>query len=94
MRQSAQTDVRYRNRTEIISQILEAANDPLGIAKTKLMYKAFLSYEPLEGYLKVVIENDLLRYDSVTRTFKTTEKGLRFLSLYNKIDYLTKEEHI
>jgi predicted transcriptional regulator len=84
--------MKYRNRTEIISQILEAANDAEGIAKTKLMYKVFLSHDPLEGYVKVLTESDLLRYDSITRTFKTTEKGLSFLTLYNKIDQLVRED--
>jgi predicted transcriptional regulator len=84
--------MRYRSRTEIISQILEAANSPVRITKTKLMYKVFLSHDQLKGYAKVLTESDLLRYDYVTRTFKTTEKGLRFLNLYNKIDQLMKEE--
>jgi predicted transcriptional regulator len=84
--------MRYRSRTEIISQILEAANSPVRITKTKLMYKVFLSHDQLKGYVKVLTESDLLHYDYVTRTFKTTEKGLRFLNLYNKIDQLMKEE--
>jgi predicted transcriptional regulator len=58
------------------------------------MYKVFLSQSQLKEYLKVLIENELLRYDSVTRTFKTTQKGLKFLQLYNKINevLLEKEE--
>jgi predicted transcriptional regulator len=84
--------MRYRSRTEIISQILETANGRVGITITKLMYRAFLSHDQLKGYVKVLTENDLLNYDFVTRTFKTTERGLRFLNLYNKIDQLMKEE--
>jgi predicted transcriptional regulator len=84
--------MRYRSRTEIISQILEAANGRVNITKTRLMYKVFLSQSQLKDYVKVLTENDLLRYDSVTRTFKTSEKGLRFLDLYNQIDRLMKEE--
>ena len=84
--------MRYRSRTEIISQILETANGRVGITVTKLMYKAFLSHDQLKGYVKVLTESDLLSYDFVTRTFKTTEKGLRFLKLYNKIDQMMKEE--
>ena len=84
--------MRYRSRTEIISQILETANGRVGITVTKLMYKAFLSHDQLKGYVKVLTESDLLNYDFVTRTFKTTEKGLRFLKLYNKIDQLMKKE--
>jgi predicted transcriptional regulator len=80
----------YRSRTDIISQILDIANG--GITKTKLMYKVFLSHDQLKEYLAVLTQSDLLRYDFVSRTFMTTEKGLRFLNLYNQIDQLMKEE--
>ena len=80
----------YRSRTEIISQILDTANG--GITKTKLMYKVFLSHDQLKEYLAVLIQSDLLRFDFVSRTFMATEKGLRFLYLYNQIDQLMKEE--
>ena len=39
--------MKYRSRTEIVSNILEAANG--GVTKTKIMYKAFLSYNQLQG---------------------------------------------
>ncbi len=84
--------MRYRNRTEIISQILEAANGNVDITKTRLMYKAYLSQSQLKEYVEILTENDLLSYNSVTRTFRTTQKGLRFLKLYNEIDQLLKEE--
>lgn len=80
----------YRSRTEIISQILDTANG--GITKTKLMYKVFLSHDQLKEYLAVLTQSDLLRFDFVSRTFMVTEKGLRFLYLYNQIDQLMKEE--
>ena len=84
----------YRSRTEIISQILEAANGGEGITKTKLMYEAFLSHDQLQEYLMLLIEDDLLSYDSTMSTFKTTEKGLTFLQAYSKIDQVLKEHEI
>jgi predicted transcriptional regulator len=80
----------YRSRTEIISQILDTANG--GITKTKLMYKVFLSHDQLKEYLAVLTQSELLSFDFVSRTFMATEKGLRFLHLYNQIDQLMKEE--
>jgi predicted transcriptional regulator len=80
----------YRSRTEIISQILDTANG--GITKTKLMYKVFLSHDQLKEYLAVLTQSGLLSFDFVSRTFMATEKGLRFLQLYNQIDQLMKEE--
>ena len=77
-----------RNRLEIISQILEAANG--GITKTRIMYRAFLSYAQMKENLTALTEKDLLRYNEDTRTFKTTEKGLRFLDIYNRISDMIK----
>jgi predicted transcriptional regulator len=81
--------MRYRSRTDIISEILDAANGG-GATKTKIMYQAFISYSQMKEYLRVLTENDLLRYDAYTQTFKTTEKGLRFLNTYNQMDGMIK----
>jgi predicted transcriptional regulator len=85
---------RYRSRTEIISQILDAANGAVNVTKTRLMYKVFLSQSQLKEYLELLTENELIHYDIITRTFKTTQKGLKFLHLYNKINevLIEKEE--
>jgi predicted transcriptional regulator len=83
----------YRDRNDIINSILETANGG-GITKTKIMYKAFLGHHQLQEYLMLLIENDLLHYDSLMHTFKTTEKGLALLQAYNQIDLLLKEPPI
>ena len=82
---------RYRSRFDILGDILEAANESSsGITRTKIMYKAFLSYAQMKGYLTALTERDLLRYDLDTRTFKITEKGLRFLDTYSQIGDMIK----
>src|SRR5215212_10932177 len=95
--------MRHRSRTEIITQILEIVNDGSssssrfgdgGVSKTKIMYKAFLSYNQLKEYLAVLTKSDLLSYDGQTRMFKTTEKGLGFLKAYAQINQLMKEQEI
>jgi len=73
-----------RSRTEIVSSILDAANEG-GITKTKIMYYAFLSYNQLNEYLSVLTENNLLEYIDGTQKFKTTEKGLKYLKMYDEI---------
>ena len=78
--------MKNRSRTEIVGNILDAANG--GATKTKIMYKAFLSYNQLKEYLSVLIENNLLEYIDGTQTFKTTEKGLNFLKMHNEIGEL------
>jgi predicted transcriptional regulator len=75
--------MKYRSKTEIVGNILDAANG--GTTKTKLMYKAFLSYNQLKEYLTILIENSLIEYLDGTQTFKTTKKGLNYLKLHNAI---------
>ena len=75
--------MKYRSRTDITAQILEAANG--GVTKTKIMYKAFLSYAQLKEYLTVLMENGLLEYIEGEQIYQTTEKGNRFLKIYNQI---------
>ena len=75
---------------DIVSKILQVANR--GAAKTKIMYSAFLSYSQMKEYLMMLTRNDLLSYDLNTRTFKTTEKGLRLIEVYNQMDGMIKAQ--
>ena len=81
-----------RSRTEIVSNILDAANG--GTTKTKIMYTAFLSYNQLTEYLSLLIENNLIEYLDGTNKFKTTEKGLFFLKMHNEIGELLRQTTI
>jgi predicted transcriptional regulator len=74
---------------EILSKILQVANGG-GATRTKIMYRALLSYSQMKDYLMVLTQNDLLSYNLDTQTFKTTEKGLRFLEVYNQMDGMIK----
>jgi len=65
--------MKYRSRTEIVSNILDAANG--GATKTKIMYNAFLSYNQLKDYLSILIENNLLAYLEGAKIFRTTENN-------------------
>ena len=79
--------MKYRSRTDICSQILEAANG--GTTKTRIMYNAYLSYAQLKEYLSVLTENGLLEYEDGERKFKTSEKGLQFLKAYEHMSEMT-----
>ena len=77
--------MKYRSRTEITVLILEAANG--GATKTKIMYKSFLSYAQLKEYFTMLIENGLIEYEEkILNIYRTTEKGLRLLKIYNQIE--------
>ena len=73
-----------RGRTEIVSNILDAANG--GVTKTKIMYKAYLSYNQLREYLSVLIENNLIEYLDGTQTYKSyLKKDYTFLKCITKL---------
>ncbi|MGZ5511457.1 MAG: winged helix-turn-helix domain-containing protein [Nitrososphaeraceae archaeon] len=78
--------MKYRSRTEIVGNILDAANG--GATKTKIMYIAFLSYAQLKEYLSILVENNLIEYLDGIRKFRTTEKGLNYLKMNNEIGEL------
>ena len=78
--------MKHRSRTEIVSNILNAANG--GGTRSKIMYRAFIGYNQLNEYLPVLIENNLIEYHEGTQTFWTTEKGLNFLKTHNEMEEL------
>ncbi len=84
--------MKYRSNIEVMGQVLQVANDS-NTTKTKIMYQAFLSYNQLEEHLLLLTKKGLLRYDENTRTFRTTEKDLEFLKMYNHIEDMIKYEH-
>ena len=80
--------MKYRSRTDIVHLILEAANGGAA-TKSKIMYKAFLSFGQLKEYLMVLIENDLMEYEDGQNTYRTTSKGIRLLQIFNNMEELT-----
>src|SRR5215813_9288913 len=48
--------MKYRSRSDIVGLLLDAANGG-GATKTKLMYKAYLSFNQLKEYLTLLVEN-------------------------------------
>ena len=75
--------MKKRGRTEMLAAMLEVAKGK--VTKTKVMYSAFLSFVQLKEYLSVLIETNLIEYLEGTQTYKTTEKGLNYLDMYNEI---------
>ena len=82
--------MKNRDRMDIISRILEAANGESGGAtRTRIMYNAFLSHSQLKHYLSVLTDKGMVKHDPSTQTYKTIEKGYRFLRTYSEMDEMT-----
>jgi predicted transcriptional regulator len=79
--------MKYRSRTEIVGLILEAANGGRA-TKTRIMYKAFLSFAQLREYLTTLQDNGLIEHEVGMQTYRTTEKGMRLLDIYEKMHEL------
>jgi predicted transcriptional regulator len=54
--------------------------------KTKLMYKAYLSFNQLREYLALLVENGLIEYEQGMQTYRTTGKCMRVLHLQDQMD--------
>ena len=80
------TVMKHRSRLEIISLILDIATREDGVTQKKILYRAYLSYQHLKEYLSLLQENDLIRYQEEARVYRTTEKGMHFLSLYGRLN--------
>ena len=79
--------MKYRDRNEIIAQILESANGNR-VRLTKIMYDVYLSHGLTKEYVRLLIEKGLMEYLDGERTFKTTDKGMNFLRIHNKVQGL------
>jgi predicted transcriptional regulator len=77
--------MRNRSRADIVAAILHAAKD--GEIKTRIMQKSFLSQPQLEEYLQHLVGSYLLEVPR-KYTYRTTEKGLRYLQAYKQWGYM------
>ena len=78
--------MKYRSRTDIAAAILEISLD--GAIKTKIMYKAFLSFPQLKEYLGVLTAKELLEHLASEQKYRTTDKGKQYLKMYKDVGQL------
>jgi predicted transcriptional regulator len=80
---------KYRSRVDIACSILKAALD--GCLKSKLASKAYMSTAPLKEYIALLLDNEMLEFNPETRTYHTTEKGVRLLRMYDETKQIFKD---
>ena len=84
--------MKHRSRNEIIASILEIINKGgSDTTRTKLMYGSFVSYNQLNEYLLLLLDNGLISQQQQKNErdcplFMITEKGTQFLNLYNQMN--------
>lgn len=91
--------MKKEDRLSIISLLLEvSSNDSDDNTRRQdsippnIMYNTLLNNPRLKEYWTGLTELGLLEYDITTNTFKTTEKGHRFLEVFSELDQRSREE--
>jgi predicted transcriptional regulator len=89
--------MKYRSRLEIIASMLRVASYG-DASRTTIMYKSFISHAQLKEFLSFLMQKDLIteyhreeaksHRGEGTLVYKTTEKGLYLLRLYNEMNEL------
>jgi predicted transcriptional regulator len=71
-----------RDQLHIVNEILDVTKQ--GASKTRIMYRANLSFTGVNHYLTFMIRNKLLfkRLENCKTVYYPSEKGLTFLSSY------------
>ena len=79
-----------RDRFYIAAEILAIAKD--GSLKTRIMYRANLSFTQLNEYLSFLLNRELLKRNTKNgkTIYKTTAKGFKFLENYEEISNLLR----
>jgi predicted transcriptional regulator len=78
--------IKYRSRTDVMAAILEATTS--GKATRSSIYnKSFLNYERFRSIMSFLIEKEFIEIsgNEDSRLYRTTEKGIHFLLIYNNM---------
>lgn len=78
---------KYRNRFQIASTILHGVVDG-DATKTRLMCGSFLSFAQINEYLNFLLANGLIKKNEASHMYSLTEKGMRFLHIYEELSEL------
>jgi predicted transcriptional regulator len=78
---------KYRSRFSIAATILEVAQAG-NATKTRLMYGSYLSFAQINDYLNFLRAHELIIRNDDTHIYSLTEKGMRFLHVYDEIAQL------
>jgi len=72
-----------RDSQEIIAEILRGSLSSVNL--TRIIYKVCLTYAQTKKYLQLLQKNDLIKYDNGIKLYVTTDKGKKYLQIYDEI---------
>jgi predicted transcriptional regulator len=70
-----------RDRNDIIALILQACTEPS--TATRIMYSTLLNFRQVKYYARYLVGIELLEHRSLEHKYAITNKGRRYLELYN-----------
>ena len=76
-----------RDTQEIMAEILRGSISSVNL--TRIMYKVCLTHAQTKRYLQLLQENNLIKYDNEIKLYVTTEKGIKYLQIYDEIAPIT-----
>lgn len=76
-----------RSKYEITADILRAI-DMDGTGISEVQFKTYISYRHLKKYLIYLIQQELLVYKIEEKRFRITQRGIRVLNTFAKMDEL------
>jgi predicted transcriptional regulator len=79
---------KYRSKQELVHDILNACPDRKG----HIMCKAYLSFTELKEYLQELQQLELIDYNEETRVFNLTDKGARYVDVFDRMNILMRKE--
>ncbi len=79
--------MKTRDRTEIIGLILQAVEGEPP-TRSKMMYQSMLNFKQVTDYTSLLIQQELLSYSKLDRTYTITDKGRQFLALFSETSKL------
>ncbi len=83
--------MKRRDRAEIVAMMLETIR--IGAKKTSILQRTYLSFPQAKSYLSHLLEEEMIRYDPLSRLYNITEKGLDFLKTYQQMQSLIYPEN-
>jgi predicted transcriptional regulator len=78
-----QKSLKTRGSTEIVGLILQAVERE-ALTRSKIMYQAMLNFKQVTDYTAFLTEQGLLTYLQQNKKYVITDRGRRFLTLFNE----------